>query len=80
MPVGASACLTRLPYSARLLGPDVSTRARVVGGVGSGSKIQDPIRDRLRAMNMFVTHKCEKQASAIFKFARWSLVFHTVPS
>ena len=33
--VGASACLTHLPYSARLLGPDVSTRARVVGGVGS---------------------------------------------
>ena len=27
--------LARLPYSARLLGPDVSTRARVVGGVGS---------------------------------------------
>jgi len=35
VPVGARACLTRLPYSARLLGPDVSTRARVVGGVGS---------------------------------------------
>ena len=34
--------LACLPYSARLLGPDVSTRTRVVGGVGSGSKIQDP--------------------------------------
>ena len=52
MPVGASACLTHLPYSARLLGPDVSTRARVVGGVGSGFKIQDPrskIQDRTLA-------------------------------
>ena len=37
-PTCASRCesvFTRLPCSARLLGPDVSTRARVVGGVGS---------------------------------------------
>ena len=46
VPVGARACLTRLPYSARLVGPDVSTRARVVGGVGSGFKIQDPRSSR----------------------------------
>ena len=30
-------------------------------------------------MNMFVTHKCEKQESAIFQFARWSLVFRALP-
>ena len=47
VPVGARACLTRLPYSARLVGPDASTRARVVGGVGSGFKIQDP-RSKIR--------------------------------